>query len=517
MDANVQFRGELPRYTSKVDKQTPEYAENYQAMTQLVEELRTRLETEGTYQGREEHLRRHLKRGQLLARERVELLLDPDSPFLELMPLAGWGQDGMTVGGSVVVGIGLVCGVECMVTAHVPTLKGGASNEIGTLKGLRAQAIARENRLPCITLIQTAGADLGQQSRVFHPGGGMFRGLAIASKMGIPTCSIVFGSSTAGGAYAPGMSDYVIMVKGQAQVFLGGPPLVKMATGEVTDAEQLGGADMHSRVSGVADQLAADELDAIRKAREFLLGIVQANIRKPFDAREVICRIVDGSRFTEFKPLYGVNIVCCWAYIHGILVGILANNNVIFNAEANKATQFIQLCNLRNAPLIYLQNITGFMVGRQYEEAGIIKAGARFINAVSNSTVPAITVVTGAAYGAGNYAMSGRAYAPRFLWSYPNSRCSVMGADQLAGVMEQVARDSALKAGRAVDEEATAARKAALHSIVEAESDVYYTSSRLLDDGIIDPRDTRAILGLCLSVVYGVEVKGGNLYGVSRM
>ncbi|KAI9592491.1 carboxyl transferase [Syncephalis fuscata] len=538
---------EYPRYQSAVDTTTPEYASNYAAMTELVEQLNERLQNEATYQGKEHHIKRHLKRGQMLARERVELLLDPDSPFLELMPLAGWEQDGMTVGGSLVAGIGLVSGIECLIEARIPTLNGGAANQVGVLKGLRLQKIAMENNLPTISLVQTAGANLGQQSLVFHPGGGAFRNLAIASKMGIPVCSIVFGSSTAGGAYAPGLSDYVIMIKNQAQVFLGGPPLVKMATGEVTDAESLGGADMHSRISGVSDQLAVDEIDGIRKAREYiaalnwkkqgqpplrhmygpsgglveepfynqdeLLGIVQANIRKPFESREVICRIVDGSRFLEFKPLYGSNLICCWADIHGIPVGIIANNNVIFNAEASKATHFIQI----NVPLIYLQNITGFMVGQQYESTGIIKAGSQFINAVSNSEVPAITVVMGASYGAGNYAMSGRAYAPRFLWSYPNSRCSVMGAEQLAGVMDMVARESAAAAGRQINEEEQAARKALMHNVVEQEADVYYTSSRLLDDGIIDPRDTRTVLGISLSVIYGSQVKGGNLHGIARI
>jgi acetyl-CoA carboxylase carboxyltransferase component len=342
------------------------------------------------------------------------------------------------------------------------------------------------------------------------------------------------------------MSDYVIMVKNQAQVFLGGPPLVKMATGEVTDAESLGGADMHSRVSGVSDQLAMDERDALLKARQWvaclnlpkrgqlppehfmtiqdplypaqeLLGIVSANIRIPYDCREVIARLADGSRFLEFKPLYGVNMVCGWAHIYGIQVGILGNNNVIFPEEANKATQFIELCNLKSTPLVYLQNITGFMVGKKYEEAGIIKAGARFINAVSNSPLPAITIVTGAAYGAGNYAMSGRAYRPRFLFSWPNSRCSVMGPDQLTGVMDIVMREAAERAGRTIDEEHATMQKSMFRQLVEDQSDVYYTSSRAFDDGIIDPRDTRTILGLCLSVVYGDVVSGGPLRGVSRM
>ncbi|TPX64978.1 acetyl-CoA carboxylase [Spizellomyces sp. 'palustris'] len=523
---------------SKVDTSRPEYTANHAEMSGLVKELRERLK-ETTGQGRKKVIQRHLERGQLLARDRIELLIDEDSPFLELMPLAGWGQDDMTVGGSTVAGIGLVCGVETLIAANIPTIAGGATNEAGVKKALRLHEIQMENRLPGIWLTQSAGANLGQQSQVFHAGGGNFRNLAIRSKANIPTCCVVFGSSTAGGAYTPGMSDYVIMVKNQAQVFLGGPPLVKMATGEVVDAESLGGAEMHSRKSGLSDQLADDELHAIRMAREWveglnwekagslpvthitgrfeepvyeseeLLGIIQANIRLPFECREVIARIVDGSRFSEFKPLYGNNLVTGFAHIYGIPIGIISNNSVIFPEEANKATQFIQLCNQRSTPILFLQNITGFMVGRLYEEAGIIKAGARFINAVSNSCVPHITINMGASYGAGNYAMCGRAYRP--------SKCSVMGPEQLTGVMDIIAREAAARANRKVDEEALAARLEVFRSAVAAEQDVYFTSSRLLDDSIIDPRDTRDILGICLSVIYGAEVKGGNLYGVARM
>ncbi|EIE82164.1 hypothetical protein RO3G_06869 [Rhizopus delemar RA 99-880] len=443
------------------------------------------------------------------ARERIELLLDEDSPFLELCALAGYDQDDMTLGGSVVNGIGLVNGVICMISANVPTMAGGASNEVSVLKSGRSHQIAMQNRLPTVTLTQSAGANLQQQFRVFHRGGAGFRNQALQSKAGIPSCCVVFGNSTAGGAYIPGMSDYTIMVKKQAQVFLGGPPLVQMATGEVTDAESLGGADMHSRISGLSDQLAMDEYDAIKE----LLGIVSANIRIPFDATEVIIRIVDGSRFTVFKPNYGVNLVCGWAFIHGIPVGILANNNVIFNQEANKATQFVQLCNTKNTPLIFMQNITGFMVGKRYEEEGIVKAGSQFINAISNSKVPAITIMMGASYGAGNYAMHGRAYEPRFLFSWPNSKCSVMGAEQLTGVLDIVTRQSAARSKQKIDEELLNQRKALFQASVEAESDAYYTSSRLLDDGIIDPRDTRNVLGFCLSVVYSNNVEGGNLHG----
>ncbi|KAI9489151.1 carboxyl transferase [Zychaea mexicana] len=536
----------VARQQTAVVTSSPEYKNNMEEWQGLISELYERLE-EATNEGKSKHIALHRKRGQLPARERIQLLLDEDSPFLELCALAGYNQEDMTTGGSIVAGIGLVSGVLCVVSATVPTLFGGAMNEASVLKSGRIHQIAMQNRLPTITLTQSAGANLQQQFRVFHRGGAGFRNQALQSKAQIPSCCVVFGSSTAGGAYQPGMSDYTIFVKKQAQVFLGGPPLVQMATGEVTDAESLGGADMHSRVSGVSDQLANDEYDAIRKAREWmanlnweskgqlplrhlkgqyeepyynpeeLLGIVSANIRLPFDATEVIIRLVDGSRLTVFKPNYGGNLVCGWGFIQGIPVGIIANNNVIFTQEANKATQFIQLCNIKNTPLIYLQNITGFMVGKQYEEEGIIKAGSRFINAVSNSEVPAITIVMGASYGAGNYAMSGRAYEPRFLFSWPNSKCSVMGSEQLAGVLDIVMRQGAKRAGIKIDEELAEQRKQLFQASVDAESDVYYTSARLLDDGIIDPRETRTIIGYCLSACYSNKVEGGNIYGVSRM
>ncbi|KAJ3218031.1 Acetyl-coenzyme A carboxylase carboxyl transferase subunit beta 2 [Dinochytrium kinnereticum] len=542
----MQSASAYPRFKSSIIVESDEYKANHAEMVKLCEGLREAL-TEAMGQGSEKDIARHLKRKQLLARDRITLLLDQDSPFLELLPLAGYGMDDMTLGGSVVAGIGFVNGVEVLVSANVPTMAGGASNEISVQKAIRLNTIAVENRLPSINFTQTAGANLGQQSRVFHAGGAMFRNLALKSKQNIPTCNVVFGSSTAGGAYAPGMSDYVIMVKGQAQVFLGGPPLVKMATGEVVDAESLGGAEMHSRISGVSDQLAADELEAIRMAREWvvslnwsrrtplpasvtsyayeepiyepetLLGVVQANIRIPFDAREVIARMVDGSRFLEFKSLYGQNLVTGWAGLRGFPIGIIANNSVLFPEESNKATQFIQLCNMRNVPILFLSNITGFMVGRSYEEGGIIKAGSRFINAVSNSRVPHITLVMGASYGAGNYAMCGRAYAPRFLFSWPNSKCSVMGPDQLTGVMEIVMREAAQKAKRKLDEDMIKQRLEMFRSAVDAEQEVYYTSARCLDDAVIDPRDTRDVLALCLQVIHGGEVLGGNLYGVSRM
>ncbi|KAI9484350.1 carboxyl transferase [Zychaea mexicana] len=517
----------VARCPTAINTVSPEYKANYFEWQELLEQLEERL-IEATNEGKESSLQLHRSRGQMTARERVDLLLDEDSPFLELCAFAGYEQEGMTLGGSFVAGIGLVSGVLCMVLANVPTLNAGALNQVSTMKTLRIHEIVMQNRLPIVTLTHSAGANLEQQFKVFQLTGGTFRNQALHSKARIPSCCIVFGSSTAGGAYTPGMSDYTIFVKKQAQVFLGGPPLVKMATGEVTDAESLGGADMHSRVSGVSDQLALDEGSLPKRHllgqyeepyynMDEILGIASANIRVPFDAMEVIIRLVDGSRLTAFKPNYGVNLVTGFGFIQGIPVGIIANNNVIFTQEANKATQFIQLCNTRNTPLIYLQNITGFMVGKHYEEEGIIKAGSRFINAVSNSEVPAITIVMGASYGAGNYAMCGRAYQPRFLFSWPNSKCSVMGAEQLAGVLDIVMRQGVKRAGIDVDEELAAQRKELFQGSVEAESDVYYTSSRLLDDGIIDPRETRQVIGFCLASIYSNTVKGGNIYGVSRM
>lgn len=488
------------------------------------------------------------------ARDRLELLLDEDSPFLELMAFAGWDQEDTATGASLVSGIGLVCGVECLVSSNVATIKGGSLNESTLAKSGRLADIADENHLPSISLIQSAGADLRQQAKVFHRGGRGFRDLARRSKAGLTTIAVVFGNSTAGGAYMPGMSDYSIMVSKQAKVFLAGPPLVKMATGEVVDDETLGGAEMHSRVSGVSDFLAEDEFAAIAKARtivstlhyndikrhhlpslhrsskwslrlidsplypmEHLLGIVGSDLKRSFDIRQVISRLVDGSRFAEFKPLYGETLICGFSQIHGFPIGIIGNNGVLFSEAAQKGSQFIHLCNQRHTPLLFLQNITGFMVGSSYERGGIIKYGAQMINAVSNSLVPAITIVIGASYGAGNYAMCGRAYQPRFLFSWPNSKCSVMGPDQLAGVMEIVARQSALRSGREIDLDVLQAQQNLLKQTVEAEGSVYYTSSRCIDDGIIDPRDTRSVVGFCLSIVHGVPVIGANHVGVARL
>nr|WP_242608965.1 carboxyl transferase domain-containing protein [Actinomadura formosensis] len=492
--------------------------------------------------GGEKYLARHRKRGKMLARERIELLLDPDSPFLELSPLAAWGGD-FPVGASVVTGIGVVEGVECMIVANDPTVRGGSSNPWTVKKSFRASDIALENRLPVINLVESGGADLPTQKEIFIPGGRMFRDLTRLSAAGIPTIALVFGNSTAGGAYIPGMCDYVVMVKERAKVFLGGPPLVKMATGEEADDEELGGAEMHARTSGLADYMAVDEADALRLGRQIvknlnhrkpgpppgpveeprydpeeLAGIVPDDLKVPFDPREVIARIADGSRFEEFKPLYGTSLVTGWTRVHGYPIGVLANaQGVLFSEEAQKAAQFIQLANQSDTPLLFLHNTTGYMVGKEYEQAGIIKHGALMINAVANSKVPHISIVMGASYGAGNYGMCGRAYDPRFLFSWPSAKSAVMGPQQLAGVLSIVARQAAQARGQAYDEEQDRAMREMVETQIEAESLPFFLSGRLYDDGVIDPRDTRTVLGLCLSVVHNAPVRGADGFGVFRM
>ncbi|HEV2781225.1 MAG TPA: carboxyl transferase domain-containing protein [Actinophytocola sp.] len=493
--------------------------------------------------GGEKYVERHRKRGKLLARERIELLLDPDSPFLELSPLAAWGTD-YQVGASVVTGIGVVEGVECMISASDPTVKGGASNPWTARKGYRAADIAAQNRLPTIHLVESGGADLPTQKEIFIPGGRIFRDLTKASAAKVPTVALVFGNSTAGGAYLPGMSDYVVMVKERAKVFLGGPPLVKMATGEESDDESLGGAEMHARTSGLADYLAVDELDAIRIGRriiarlnwrkhgpppdpdyaeplydpEDLLDIVPTDLKIPFDPREVIARVVDGSAFDEFKPLYGTSLVTGWARVHGYPVGILANaQGVLFSQESQKAAQFIQLANQIDTPLLFLHNTTGYMVGKDYEQGGIIKHGAHMINAVANSAVPHISILMGASYGAGNYGMCGRAYDPRFLFTWPSAKSAVMGPQQLAGVLSIVARQAAASRGQEYSEEQDAAMRAMVENQIEAESLPMFLSGMVYDDGIIDPRDTRTVLGICLSVIHNNPVRGADGFGVFRM
>jgi acyl-CoA carboxylase subunit beta len=525
---------------SVVNPQDETYHTNYTANSSAVERLKSEL-ARSTKGGGEQYVKRHLARGRLLPRERIEMLLDEGSYFLEIAPLAGIGMDNEFVGAGVVGGVGLVSGRECLIIANEATVKGGAVSEIGQLKNRRLSDVGTENHLPSISLVESAGADLPVQAKIFVPGGRGFREITRRSKMRIPSISVVFGNSTAGGAYLPGMSDYVIMVKNQAQVFLGGPPLVKMATGEVVDEESLGGAEMHSRISGLSDYLAEDELDGLRLARDIvnhysdappkpkrraveeplypadeLLGIASADVRVPFESREVIARIVDGSRFEEFKSKYGTTLVTGFGYIHGYSVGILANNGVLMSESAAKGAQFIHLCNQQNIPLVFLQNITGFMVGRTYEEQGIIRNGAKLINAVSNSTVPAITIMTGSSYGAGNYAMCGRAYEPRFLFTWPNHRIAVMGPQQLSGVMDIIKREALTKQGLPIDEAKLTASKQALEAQIEAESDVYFATARLWDDGIIDPRDTRTVLAISLSAAYNRPVEGTMEWGVFR-
>ncbi len=492
--------------------------------------------------GGEQNVKRHRQRGKLLVRERIELLLDRDSPFLELSPLAGYGTED-TLGAGLVTGIGVVNGVECLIGANDPTVKGGTLGPSTVAKQLRALEIARRNRLPVLNLTESGGADLPNQARIFVPGGKFFRELTSLSASGIPTITLVFGSSTAGGAYVPGMSDYTIFVKGGAKVFLGGPPLVKMAIDEDADEEELGGAEMHARESGLADYLAVDEMDAIRLGRqvvarlnwrkqgpgptlpaseplydrEELLGCAAAETQVPVDAHEILARVLDGSVFDEFKPLYGTTLVVGWGSIHGFPVGVLANNGILFSEESQKGAQFIQLSNFRDIPLIFVQNITGFMVGTRYERGGIIKDGAKLINAVSNSTVPHITLMVGSSYGAGNYGMSGRAYDPRFVFTWPNHRIAVMGGKQLGGVLSIVRRTAAEHAGRPYDEDADAAMRQTIEEQIDRESNALFATGHVWDDGIIDPRDTRTVLGIALSVAHSAPVKGATGFASFRM
>ncbi|WP_370942441.1 acyl-CoA carboxylase subunit beta [Amycolatopsis sp. cg5] len=527
---------------STVDSRSAEFAANREAMLDKLAEIDGE-HAKAIAGGGEKYVERHRKRGKLLARERIELLIDEDSPFLELSPLAAWGSN-YQVGASVITGIGVVEGVECLISASDPTVKGGASNPWTAKKSYRAADIAAQNRLPVINLVESGGADLPTQKEIFIPGGRIFRDITRSSAAKVPTVALVFGNSTAGGAYLPGMSDYVVMVKERAKVFLGGPPLVKMATGEESDDESLGGAEMHARTSGLADYLAHDEQDAIRLGRniikrlnwrkqgqapapgyaeplfdpEDLLGIVPTDLKVPFDPREVIARVVDGSDFDEFKPLYGSSLATGWATIHGYPVGVLANaQGVLFGEESQKAAQFIQLANQIDTPLVFLHNTTGYMVGKEYEQGGIIKHGAMMINAVSNSKVPHLSVLMGASYGAGHYGMCGRAFDPRFLFAWPSAKSAVMGPAQLAGVLSIVARQAAASRGQEYNEEHDAAMRAMVEGQIEAESMPMFLSGMLYDDGIIDPRDTRTVLGLSLSVIHNGPVKGADGFGVFRM
>lgn len=527
---------------SNINLQSDAFKENVEAMKLLVQELEEK-KIESLYQGKDRHIEKARSLGKHTARERIELLLDDYSPFMELLPFAGLDSKNKEGGTTTVGGIGLVHGRLVLIISNVGTNKGGAINLATLNKSLRLSEIAAENDLPVITMVESAGADLTEQAKIFNYGGASFRQITQRSKAGVASISIVFGNATAGGAYVPGMSDYAIFVKNNAKVFLAGPPLVKMATNEVVDDEILGGAEMHSTISGVSDYLAQDEFDGIRIARDIvkrlrptepnfvpnqniaapkyneeeLLGIVSADIKKPWDAHELIARIVDESDFTEFKPDWGTTLITGWAEIHGYRVGIIANNGVLLSDSANKGTHFIQLCNKNLTPIIFLQNITGFMVGKEYEQGAIIKNGAKMINAVSNSEVPTITIITGASYGAGNYAMNGRAYNPRFLFSYPNSKIAVMGPDQLSGVMEMIQRQAVEKMGGVYDEEQAEAFRNHLIHEANKQSNAWYASAQCWDDGVIDPRETRTYLGFCLAIVNNKKISSTNSYGVFRM
>ena len=522
-----------------------DFRANADRMQQLVAELRTRVATarEG---GGAKALARHRAQGKLPVRERLERLLDPESPFLELSPLAAFGMygDGPPAAG-LVTGIGRVSGREVMVVANDATVKGGTYYPITVKKHLRAQQIARENRLPCLYLVDSGGAYLPLQAEVFPDRdhfGRIFFNQARMSADGIAQIAVVMGSCTAGGAYVPAMSDETIIVRGTGTIFLGGPPLVKAATGEEVTAEELGGADVHTRLSGVADYLAEDDAHAITLARTIvstlhtskrlpadittpeepkydpheLYGLVSADRRKPYEVREVLARLVDGSRFDEFKQQYGPTLVTGFARLQGFLVGFIANNGVLFSESALKATHFIELCNMRGIPLVFLQNVTGFMVGKQYERGGIAKDGAKMVHAVANSVVPKLTVIIGGSFGAGNYGMAGRAYEPRLLWMWPNARISVMGADQAAGVLTTIKRDQLAREGRTPTPDEEAAIRDPIVEQYEREGSPYFSTARLWDDGILDPVETRWALALGLSAAFNAPIPPPR-FGVFRM
>jgi 3-methylcrotonyl-CoA carboxylase beta subunit len=535
----------MPVLRSQLDPRSQDFLDNAAYHRGLVEELDARLARAAEGGGAKARAK-HTERGKLLARDRISALLDPGSPFLELSPLAAEGMyDDAAPAAGIVTGIGRVAGQEVVVVANDATVKGGTYFPMTVKKHLRAQEIARENRLPCIYLVDSGGAFLPLQDEVFPDRehfGRIFYNQARLSAENIAQVAVVMGSCTAGGAYVPAMCDESIIVKEQGTIFLGGPPLVKAATGEVVDAESLGGADVHTSVSGVADHFAEDDRDALQIARDIvagfnrrknlpvavqpareplfapeeLYGIVPKDTRRPFDIREVIARIVDGSEFQEFKARYGKTLVCGFAHIHGYPVGIVANNGILFSESALKGAHFIELCDQRGIPLVFLQNITGFMVGRKYENAGIAKDGAKMVTAVACTSVPKFTVVIGGSFGAGNYAMCGRAYGGRFLWMWPNARISVMGGEQAASVLATVRRDALEASGKewpVADEEAF---KAPIREQYESQGNPYYATARLWDDGIIDPADTRRVLGLGLSTVLNAPIERGR-FGVFRM
>src|SRR6266487_93495 len=530
---------------SAIDPQSADFARNTEAMKALVADLRAKLDA-AMQGGSEEARARHAARGKLLARERINLLLDPGTPFLELSPLAAYGMYGGDVHcASLITGVGRISGRECVVIANDATIKGGTYYPMTVKKHLRAQDIARENHLPCVYMVDSGGAFLPLQDEIFPDErhfGRIFYNQARMSALGIPQIAIVMGSCTAGGAYVPAMSDQSIIVRHQGTIFLGGPPLVKAATGEDVSAEELGGADVHSRQSGVTDYYATDDGHAIGIARrivadlnrvkhsylelrkpqdplfpaEDLYGIVPADPRTPYEVREVIARIVDASEFHEFKALYGETLICGFAHIHGFPIGILANNGILFSESALKGTHFIELASQRNIPLLFLQNITGFMVGKRYEAGGIAKDGAKLVTAVATTNVPKYTVIIGGSHGAGNYGMAGRAYEPRLLWMWPNARISVMGALQAASVLTTVKRDQLAREGKPLSAEEEDEIRQPILDKYEHEGSPYYSTARLWDDGILDPAETRQTLALALSAAYNAPIPEPK-FGVFRM
>ena len=545
----------MPVLESKLDTRSEVFQQNLSDMHERLNQLQE-LYDEAAQGGGEEAMARLKSRDKMPIRERIAHALDRDAPFLEISPLAAW-RSPFAIGSGFVVGIGTIEGVECVILGHDPSVRAGAFNNFNSKKLMRGLEIARENRLPYVQFVESAGADLRGQGGSggdpeaalqrgdghFAESGRLFYEITELSKMRIPTISVVFGASTAGGAYQPGMSDYNIFIKNQSKVFLGGVALTKMATGEDANEEDLGGADMHTQVSGLGDYLAKDEMDGIRLCREVvahlnwrklgpepnpnfeepvhdsedLLGMVSKDLKSPFDVREVIARIADGSYFEEFKPLYGPTLVCGWTTIHGYRIGILGNNGPLFSESSEKAAQFIQLCNQIDVPLLFLHNITGYMVGTAFEQGGITKNGSKMINAVSNSTVPHITIILAASYGAGNYGMSGRAFGTRFTYVWPFSKIAVMGGKQMAGVMSIVGRASAERRGIEFDEEADRKRAEQSEYWQNEGSDGLFATSRVSDDGMIDPRDTREVIAMSLSACYNNKVEGTKEFGTWRM
>jgi len=535
----------MPVIDSKLDPRDATFAANRDAMAALVADLKTQVEQIEQGGGKGPRAK-HVARGKLLPRERVRALIDPGSPFLEFSQLAAHGMYGDNIAGAgIITGLGRIAGRECVIVCNDATVKGGTYYPLTVKKHVRAQEIARENRLPCVYLVDSGGANLPNQVDVFPDRdhfGRIFYNQANMSAEGIPQIAVVMGSCTAGGAYVPAMADESIIVKDQGTIFLGGPPLVKAATGEIVSAEELGGADVHTRVSGVADHLAQDDHHALAIARRIvgnlnrpkrvemeiaepvsprypsdeIYGVISADIRKPYDVREVITRIVDGSDFDEFKARYGTTLVTGFARIFGYPVGIVANNGILFSESAQKGAHFIELCAQRRVPLVFLQNVTGFMVGQKYEAGGIARDGAKMVTAVSCAQVPKFTVIIGGSYGAGNYGMCGRAFGPRFLWMWPNARISVMGGEQAAIVLATVRRDALEAKGGTWSAEDEEAFRAPIRAQYEKEGHPYFASARLWDDGVIDPADTRRVLGLAISASLNRPI-GPTTFGVFRM